>query len=102
MQTAALEYSGGGITPGAVAGQQAYLLQKSEKELILTPAPFIAAETATLNLARIPGWEKVDRLRLTACDGDGKPIGSAVATPADGMCKLAVDGKAFRYRITRQ
>lgn len=102
MQTAALEYSGGGITPGAVAGQQAYLLQKSEKELILTPAPFIAAETATLNLARIPGWEKVDRLRLTACDGDGKPIGSEVATPADGMCKLAVDGKAFRYRITRQ
>ena len=101
MRTATLEYSGGGKTPGAVTGSCAYILRKSSGELVLTPAPFTAAETVTLDWSRLPGWDKVDKVKVTACDVAGKPLGSTAMPVQNGKLKLPVDGRAFQYRIAR-
>ena len=87
--------------PGAVTGNCAYILRKSSGELVLTPAPFTAAETVTLDWSRLPGWDKVDKVKVTACDVAGKTLGATAMPVQNGKLKLPIDGRAFQYRIAR-
>ena len=101
MKVAALEYRDGKAAGGAVRAEHAYLLKKTAKELVLTPAPFVAAERVTVDLAQIPGWEKAAKVAVEAQDMAGKVLSTETAVVRGSKVELTVDGKAFRYRLTK-
>ena len=101
MSVASLEYRDGNADMGAIRAKHAYILKKSDKVLVLTPAPFQAAENVVLDLTRLPGWEKTAEITVEAQDIAGKSLGRNTLSAKGGKAELAVDGKAFRYRITR-
>ncbi len=102
MHSPALEYRDGEVPEAAVQAKHAYLLKRCESRLTLTPCPFEEAETVTLALGKCAGWEKCAKVRVQAETQVGKAIGAPVeCTVAGGRITLPVDGKAFRYVITR-
>ena len=102
MKVAALEYRDGRAEGGAVRAGHAYLLKKAADELVLTPAPFVAAEQVTVDLTRVPGWEKTAQAVVEKQDAEGKVLGTDAVKVTAGKLELAADGKAFRYRISKK
>ncbi|MBE6380378.1 MAG: LamG domain-containing protein [Lentisphaerae bacterium] len=72
-----------------------YALRYKGQIIELTPTPFVAAETVSIKVP-FAGTAQVDTF-----DRKGNKLGSFTAAVKDGRIELNVDGKAFRYNISK-
>ena len=95
MKEGNLIYIAGNPDIAEISAQYDYTLRKKGETLELTPAPFKKAETVTL---QVPFTGKAKVLSL---DRKGKTLAQGVIAVKDGKLQLPIDGKAFRYLVSK-
>ncbi|MBO5924170.1 MAG: hypothetical protein J6Q81_06610, partial [Lentisphaeria bacterium] len=90
-----LIYVAGNPDIAEISAKYDYTLRNKSGVLELTPAPFKEAETVTLT---IPFSGKA---KVIGVDRKGKELTKGVIAVKDGKIALPIDGKVFRYLISK-
>ena len=95
MKEGNLIYIAGNPDIAEISAQYDYTLRNKSNTLELTPAPFKKAETVTL---AVPFTGKA---KVIGVDRKGKQLSQGVIAVKNNKIALPVDGKAFRYIISK-
>jgi len=95
MKEGNLIYCAGNPGIAEITAEYDYTLRTGKNTLELTPAPFKKAENVTL---KVPFTGKV---KITGMNRQGKKLSEGVIAVKSGKITLPVDGKVFRYVISK-